>query len=141
MEGCIFCNIASGKNPSAKVFENQEAVAVLDIAPIRKGQLLLITKEHHKDIFDIPKSTLKDMAALAQQLSIALANAISAKGVRIDNKSDSCAGQMVPHFSLSIIPCKDGDEQKPPMPGQYQDQEEMEYFRKKIANQVQSQGL
>jgi len=138
---CIFCSIVSGKTPSAKVYESDDCIAVVDITPLRKGQLLLLSKRHHNDIFDVPKGELKDMAVLAQQLSVALANAISAKGVRIENKSGACAGQFIRHFSISIVPCKEGDEQKPLAPGHYDDEEELEYFRKKIADQISAQGL
>ena len=43
---CLFCNIASGKIPSKKVYEDDIAYVFEDIAPMAPTHLLAIPKEH-----------------------------------------------------------------------------------------------
>lgn len=50
---CIFCKIINGTISSAKIWENDSCIAILDIFPNVKGQTLVITKQHFdSDIFD-----------------------------------------------------------------------------------------
>ncbi len=43
---CIFCKIAAGEIPSAKVFENEWVYAFRDINPMAPVHVLVIPKEH-----------------------------------------------------------------------------------------------
>lgn len=43
---CIFCKIVAGQIPCYKVFENDYALAFMDIGPISTGHTLLIPKTH-----------------------------------------------------------------------------------------------
>ncbi|KKQ33548.1 MAG: Histidine triad (HIT) protein [candidate division TM6 bacterium GW2011_GWF2_37_49] len=50
---CIFCKLVNGEIESAKFWENEYYIAVLDIFPNVKGMALVITKKHYpSDIFD-----------------------------------------------------------------------------------------
>jgi histidine triad (HIT) family protein len=52
MENCIFCKIANGEIGSAKIWEDGEFIAILDINPNTKGMTLVIPKNHFgSDIF------------------------------------------------------------------------------------------
>jgi len=50
---CIFCQIVSGKIPAEKIYENNNALAFLDINPLCRGHVLVIPKKHYKNIFDL----------------------------------------------------------------------------------------
>jgi len=54
MKDCIFCNIADGKNPALKVYEDDEFLAFLNVFPRTKGHTLVIPKKHYRWIYDIP---------------------------------------------------------------------------------------
>jgi diadenosine tetraphosphate (Ap4A) HIT family hydrolase len=45
-EDCIFCKIVGGEVPCAKVWEDEEHLAFLDINPNTKGMTLVIPKKH-----------------------------------------------------------------------------------------------
>ena len=51
---CVFCEIVAGRIPSYKVWEDGDFIAFLDIKPIRPGHILLVPKEHHDSVFDLP---------------------------------------------------------------------------------------
>jgi len=44
MDNCIFCKIIRGEIDSAKIWEDDYHVAILDVYPNMRGQTLLITK-------------------------------------------------------------------------------------------------
>ena len=43
---CIFCEIAAGRSPSHKVYEDDLSLAILDINPFSSGHCLVIPKRH-----------------------------------------------------------------------------------------------
>ena len=55
MSHCIFCKIADGSVPSAKVFEDDDVCAFFDINPASEYHTLVIPKMHYENIFDIPE--------------------------------------------------------------------------------------
>jgi histidine triad (HIT) family protein len=54
MENCIFCKIVKGEVPSYKVYEDDNFLAFLDINPESPGHTLVIPKEHHRWVWDLP---------------------------------------------------------------------------------------
>lgn len=90
--GCIFCSIAKGETPSHKIDENNEAIAVLDIAPVSEGHSLVTLKEH-KSVEEIP-SSLKFAKKIAKNLKTKL------KPEEVKIESSSVQG----HGIINIIP-------------------------------------
>src|SRR5690348_10971768 len=45
----IFSRIVKGELPSYKVWEDDDLVAILDIVPVNKGHVLILTKEPYPD--------------------------------------------------------------------------------------------
>lgn len=52
-EDCVFCKIVSGDIPSNTIYENSEFKVIMDASPAAKGHVLVLPKEHYKDIYDI----------------------------------------------------------------------------------------
>jgi histidine triad (HIT) family protein len=77
MKNCIFCKIASGEFDSAKFWEDEEFMAMLDINPNTPGMTLVIPKKHYdSDAVEMPeKEYSKFMLAgkkVAKMLKISL---------------------------------------------------------------------
>jgi histidine triad (HIT) family protein len=53
MDDCIFCKIATGQAPAKVVFEDNEFMGIMDIAPISEGQVLIIPKKHYRWVWDV----------------------------------------------------------------------------------------
>ena len=83
-EDCIFCKIAGGEIPSNTIYENSEFKVIMDIAPASKGHVLIIPKEHFKDIYEIDAIT----AGKLFQLATVVARACFTEQ-RTDRRSDS----------------------------------------------------
>lgn len=75
----IFREIASGKIPSKKIDENNQAIAVLEIKPISKGHTIIIPKEKLTNIDKIPEA----ISILTDSISKSLSDKLKAKNVKI----------------------------------------------------------
>ena len=53
MNDCVFCEIAKGKIPCNKIYEDKEFLAFLDIRPLNKGHTLVIPKKHYRWTWDV----------------------------------------------------------------------------------------
>lgn len=55
MSDCIFCQIAAGKTPCYKVYEDKDFLGFLDIRPFNPGHSLIIPKEHYRWVWQVDK--------------------------------------------------------------------------------------
>ncbi len=104
MKNCIFCKIVAGKLPSVKLYEDELVYVFLDIAPINPGHLLVIPKEHHVSSSTIPEETAGRIFHVGSRLGIALKRALDADGFNLHLADGACAGQVVMHAHLHVIP-------------------------------------
>ncbi len=103
-ESCIFCKIANGEIPSTTVDENEEFRVIFDLGPAAKGHVLILTKQHYRDITEVPEEVLSKLLPLAKKLGTAQMKAFSASGFNLVQNNGVSAGQTVPHFHLHVIP-------------------------------------
>jgi len=108
MEDCIFCKIAKGDIPCEKIYEDEEILAFLDIAPVNIGHTLVIPKKHFKNIYETPDDTSAKMMLVAKKISTAI-KALPSDGVNITMNNDPAAGQVVFHSHIHIIPRLEND--------------------------------
>ena len=100
---CIFCKIIRGALP-CRVYEDDDALAFMDIGPIVKGHLLVVPKQHYVNIEDTPVALLQTLIKIVQKIAMAQKRALKADGVNIMQSSGRAAGQAVDHFHFHIIP-------------------------------------
>ena len=104
MEECIFCKIIKGEIPCSKIYEDEKAMAFLDIAPINKGHALVIPKEHHETFEELPDELSKYLIEIVKKISIAVKKATNADGYNIGMNVGKAAGQLVFHAHWHIMP-------------------------------------
>ena len=104
MKNCIFCKIIADELPSAKLYEDDLVYAFLDISPINPGHILIIPKEHHTSSSTIPEETAGRMFHLGSRFGVAFKRAIDADGFNLHLADGPCAGQVVMHAHLHVIP-------------------------------------
>lgn len=96
MQNCLFCKIVRGELPCYKVYENDLFLAFLDIFPKVKGHTLVIPKEHHRWVYDVPQfSAYWDTARLVTD---AVQKTLSLKWVSYYTFG------AVPHAHIHILP-------------------------------------
>lgn len=101
---CIFCQIIAGDIPSAKVYEDEDVYAFLDISQVTKGHTLVIPKAHVKDIYQTNQEIASQLFARVPKISTAIEKSFKPKGINILSNTGEAAGQSVFHLHLHLIP-------------------------------------
>ncbi|MDP1625423.1 MAG: HIT domain-containing protein [bacterium] len=94
---CIFCKIVHGDIPSYKVYEDENFTAFLDIRPWSPGHTLVIPKEHHTWVWDVPQSD--KYFALARRIALSQRAAFGT-----DFVIAKIFGEEVPHAHIQVYP-------------------------------------
>ncbi len=110
----IFGKILRGELPSYKVYEEDRALAFLDIMPRTPGHTLVLPKSAARNIFDIAPDDLAHVMAIVQKVAKAALTAFEADGVTIQQFNEGAGGQVVFHLHVHVIPRKNGVAMKPP---------------------------
>lgn len=85
-------------------------LAVEDIAPVADGHLLVITRRHARDFFDMTRQELRDAMALLTMLrDRALSADPTITGFNVGANCGASAGQRIFHAHVHFIPRRDKD--------------------------------
>ena len=106
---CLFCKIVAGELPATRVYEDERTIAFMDINPGTRGHVLVIPREHAKDLLEID---LEDLAACSRTAKVMAERAVErleADGVNLLNSCGQRAWQTVFHFHMHVIPRYDTD--------------------------------
>lgn len=103
-EDCVFCDIIRRRAPAEVVYENDFALAILDIRPIHYGHTLVIPKVHCRDFLGLPKQYHAGVLEAAQTVAAATVRALSLEGFNVFSNNGGVAGQSVFHFHLHVTP-------------------------------------
>jgi histidine triad (HIT) family protein len=106
---CIFCKIVAGEIPSYKVYEDENCLAFLDIAPVNYGHTLVVTKKHYANMEEIPENELCQLIKAVKKVGKALKDGLGAAGYNIGENNDPVAGQVVPHIHFHVMPRRADD--------------------------------
>ena len=110
----IFAKILRGELPCHKVYEDDKALAFLDIMPRAPGHTLVLPKAPARNILDVPADVLGHVAMVAQKVAKAGMKAFAADGVTIQQFNEGAGGQVVFHLHVHVVPRKQGVAMKPP---------------------------
>jgi histidine triad (HIT) family protein len=99
---CAFCEIIAGRRPAHVVLDEEPAMAFLDSRPLFKGHVLLVPREHHETLGDLPAELVEPFFRAAQRLSVLMETALGAAGsfVALNNR----VSQSVPHLHTHVVP-------------------------------------
>ena len=99
---CLFCAIVSGLQPAHRVLETDDVVGFLDVRPVFKGHVLLVPREHHETLADLPLRLLAPLFEQVQRTSAAVVSVLQAHGsfVAVNNT----VSQSVPHVHVHVVP-------------------------------------
>lgn len=104
MDNCIFCKIIKGEIPANKVLENDKFMAFHDISPVTKIHVLVIPKNHVKNIADINAENECSIEGLFQFIrDTAKELGLHEDGYRVILNTGEKAGQTVHHMHAHIL--------------------------------------
>jgi diadenosine tetraphosphate (Ap4A) HIT family hydrolase len=103
---CIFCKIIKGEFDSAKIWEDEEFLAILEIRPNTKGMTLVLPKKHFDSyIFDLPDDVYEKLLMAAKKVGKILDKSLKVKKVAMVME-----GMGVNHAHIKLYPMYGLDE-------------------------------
>lgn len=104
MEDCLFCKIVAGTIPSDKVLDRGGVYAFRDINPQAPTHILIVPKDHIKDVSEIgPEHGGLLAEAMAAAHELAEADGIAQSGYRVVANVGPNAGQSVFHLHFHLL--------------------------------------
>ncbi len=103
MENCIFCKIIAHEIPSYCLYEDENVMAILDVAPTAYGHTLILPKKHYQNILECDMDTLCSLAKAIQIVGKALEKSYAC-GLNVLSNINEIAGQSVMHAHIHLIP-------------------------------------
>lgn len=104
MNDCVFCGIVAGSESAERIYEDDHALAFLDIAQATEGHTLVVPKEHYADLTDIGAERAGAVMRAAVEVAAILRRALEPAGINVFHASGSTAWQTVFHFHLHVVP-------------------------------------
>jgi histidine triad (HIT) family protein len=99
MRDCVFCAIAADPSSAVLLHEDAEVYVALDIAPIRRGHSLVVTRQHVETFELLPDALAGKIVLLGQRLARRLKAVYGVERVAF-----LFAGHDVPHVHAHVIP-------------------------------------
>ena len=103
-DDCIFCKLANGEIPTNALYEDDIVKVIFDANPAAKGHVLILPKEHFRNVFDLDENYTKEALVVAQKIAGAMKEVLNCDGLNILQNNEEVAGQTVFHFHIHLIP-------------------------------------
>lgn len=101
MADCLFCGIVAGEIPSRKVYEDEHTYAFADTNPQAPTHVLVVPKQHFRDLADVSRDPQASAAFLAGIR--ALAEQEGLEHFRTVLNTGSGVGQSVFHLHAHVL--------------------------------------
>lgn len=105
---CIFCRIIAGEAPAHVIHEDELTLTFLDLFPTAPGHSLIVTRNHHDDIFTASEGEIARVAGNAVPLAHAIRRVTGADALGVHQLNGAAAGQTVYHYHMHLIPQFEG---------------------------------
>ena len=105
----VFAKILRGEIPAHKVYEDEVALAIMDIMPRAEGHTLVIPKRPARGLIDIDPENLALLIKRVQHVAKAVKTAFGADGLTLQQFNESAGGQVIFHLHFHILPRWEGE--------------------------------
>jgi histidine triad (HIT) family protein len=109
MDDCIFCGIVAGEVPSHTVYESETAYAFLDVNPLARGHTVVVPRDHHERVGDLPGEAAGGLFRAISDVVPAVEAAVDAPASTVAFNNGEAAGQEIPHTHCHVVPRFPGD--------------------------------
>ncbi|HET7275557.1 MAG TPA: HIT domain-containing protein [Longimicrobiaceae bacterium] len=106
--GCVYCRIIGGDEMVSIIYEDDNVIAFLDIQPLYPGHVLVLPKEHYKNLFYVPDELAAHTFETARRIIPGLRKATGCRAINLFSPNGADGGQDVFHFHLHLIPVPQG---------------------------------
>ena len=101
-ETCEFCQLIRDGRTDSWVAETGACVAFLDRRPLFLGHTLVVPREHHETLVDMPPTLIAPLFAEVQRVAGAVQKALDAGGTLV--AMNNSVSQSVPHLHVHVVP-------------------------------------
>nr|WP_296774418.1 HIT domain-containing protein [Rhodococcus sp. (in: high G+C Gram-positive bacteria)] len=106
----IFAEIIAGNAESSMVYQDDIAVAFMDIRPVTSGHVLVVPRQQARSLAELEPDTGAHLFVVGQKVAAALrASDPRCAGVNFFLADGEIAGQEIFHVHLHVIPRTTGD--------------------------------
>ena len=95
----FFTKIIRGDIPCYKIAENEYCFSFLDINPLQKGHVLVVSKTEADQLFDLDDKSFSELLTFTKIISIAIKKAFPCNRIGM-----SVIGLEIPHAHIHLIP-------------------------------------
>ena len=131
-EDCIFCKVLAGEIPGERIYEDEYAVAVMDINPWTRGHAVVFPRKHATNLFEIEDSELEHVAVAAKRVATKMRDTLDCDGVNLLQSNGKASWQSIFHLHVHVIPRYDDDPLQLPTRPQPAEPEELAEVAKEI---------
>ena len=101
----IFARIVRGDLPSAKVYEDHDTLALMDVFPQTRGHTLVIHKRAHaRNLLEVEPEPLQAVILTVQRVTRAVRAALKPDGLMVSQFNGAASGQTIYHLHFHVIP-------------------------------------
>lgn len=101
---CIFCRLVAGDIPSARVYEDAQTIAFMDLGQVNPGHVLVAVKRHAATLFDLTAEEAGAAMQTAQRVALAVREAFDPPGLTLLQANGREGDQTVFHFHMHVVP-------------------------------------
>ena len=101
---CIFCRLIAGEIPAAKVYEDDQTLAFMDIGQLNPGHTLVAVKRHAATLLDLTPDEAAAAMRTAHRVAHAVKAAFNPPGITLLQANGKEGDQTVFHFHLHVVP-------------------------------------
>lgn len=100
----VFAKIIRGEIPCVKLFEDDVAIAFMDLYPQSRGHCLVVPKEAARNLLELSDDCAAQAMTRVKRLAQAVEKALKPDGVTVVQFNGAPAGQTVYHIHIHVIP-------------------------------------
>lgn len=101
---CLFCHVASGEVPATRLHDDDEVIAIRDIAPQAPTHILVIPRRHIASALDLTDADARTIGRIfAVAADLARSEGIDDAGYRLVSNVGRWGGQSVDHLHVHLM--------------------------------------
>lgn len=101
---CIFCRLIKGEIPAARVFEDEQTIAFMDIGQVNPGHVLVASKRHAANLFELTADEAAAVMRTVHKVAHAVRETFDPPGLTLLQANGREGDQTVFHFHMHIVP-------------------------------------
>ena len=109
MTECIFCKIVAKRIPASVVYEDEHALAFMDLGQVNPGHVLVATKAHVENLYGLDDALAAGVFRATAKIARAVRAAFDPPGMNLFQANGKAGAQTVFHFHMHVLPRWEND--------------------------------